>query len=103
MLKKVVLSGYPVKVQKKKAVVRWMFHSPEDIRWFRPVDLWTKHGRRGQITVRTQPRRRPERSCIAVALTDHARSLGRLQEAHFATQIWRSLSRSVAGGIWAPA
>lgn len=51
MLKKVVLSGYPVKVQKKKAVVRWMFHSPEDIRWFRPVDLWTKHGRRGQIKV----------------------------------------------------
>ena len=52
VLKKVVLSGYPVKVQKKKAVVRWMFHNPEDIRWFRPVDLWTKHGRRGQIKVR---------------------------------------------------
>ena len=51
MLKKAVLSGYPVKVNKKKAVVRWMFHNREDIQWFRPVDLWTKHGRRGQIKV----------------------------------------------------
>ena len=68
VLKKVVLTGYPVKVQKKKAVVRWMFHSPEDIRWFRPVDLWTKHGRRGQITVRMQPRSRIYCSCIASAL-----------------------------------
>ncbi|KAK9814203.1 hypothetical protein WJX72_002201 [[Myrmecia] bisecta] len=48
-LKKLVLSGYPVKVQKKKAVVRWMFHNPEDVRWFRPLNLWTKYGRRGRI------------------------------------------------------
>ena len=77
VLKKVVLSGYPVKVQKKKAVVRWMFHSPEDIRWFRPVDLWTKHGRRGQITVRAQPRSGSGCSCIVYALQlhqSHARS-----------------------------
>ena len=52
MLKKVVLTGFPVKVHKKKAVVRWMFHGPEDVRWFRPVDLWTKHGRQGRIKVR---------------------------------------------------
>ena len=52
MLKKVVLTGFPVKVHKKKAVVRWMFHAPEDVRWFRPVDLWTKHGRQGRIKVR---------------------------------------------------
>ncbi|EIE25675.1 DUF663-domain-containing protein [Coccomyxa subellipsoidea C-169] len=49
VIKKVVLSGYPVKVHKKKAFVRWMFFNPEDIRWFRPVELWTKHGRRGRI------------------------------------------------------
>ena len=52
VLKKVVLTGFPVKVHKKKAVVRWMFHAPEDVRWFRPVDLWTKHGRQGRIKVR---------------------------------------------------
>ena len=49
VLKKIVLSGYPVKAHKGKAVVRWMFHTPEDVRWFRPVELWTKQGRRGRI------------------------------------------------------
>ncbi|GAB4814739.1 hypothetical protein N2152v2_001785 [Parachlorella kessleri] len=49
VLKKIVLSGYPVRTHKAKAVVRFMFHNPDDVRWFRPVDLWTKHGRRGRI------------------------------------------------------
>lgn len=52
VLKKVVLTGFPVKVHKKKAVIRWMFHNPEDVRWFRPLDLFTKYGRRGRIKVR---------------------------------------------------
>ena len=51
VLKKIVLSGYPVRVHKNKAVVRWMFHNPEDVRWFKPLELWTKYGRRGQIKV----------------------------------------------------
>lgn len=51
VLKRIVLSGYPVKVNKKKAVVRWMFHNPDDVRWYRPLDLWTKHGLRGRIKV----------------------------------------------------
>jgi pre-rRNA-processing protein TSR1 len=37
-------------VHKSKAVVRFMFHNPDDVRWFKPVELWTKHGRRGRIT-----------------------------------------------------
>uniref|UniRef100_A0A0E0J120 Bms1-type G domain-containing protein n=1 Tax=Oryza nivara TaxID=4536 RepID=A0A0E0J120_ORYNI len=44
ILKKIVLTGYPQRVSKLKAVVRYMFHNPED-----PVELWTKHGRRGRI------------------------------------------------------
>ena len=51
VLKRIVLSGYPVRVHKKKAVVRWMFHNPDDIRWFRPLELWTKQGLRGRIKV----------------------------------------------------
>lgn len=51
ILKRIVLSGYPVRVHKKKAVVRWMFHHPDDVRWFRPLELWTKHGLRGRIKV----------------------------------------------------
>lgn len=38
------------RVHKTKAVVRFMFHNPDDIRWFKPVEVWTKHGRRGRIT-----------------------------------------------------
>jgi len=49
VLKKAVLTGCPARVHKKKAVVRWMFHGPDDVRWFRPLELWTKGGRRGRI------------------------------------------------------
>lgn len=38
-----------LQVHKSKAVVRFMFHNPDDVRWFRPVELWTKAGRRGRI------------------------------------------------------
>jgi pre-rRNA-processing protein TSR1 len=50
IVKKIVLSGYPVRVHKTRAVVRLMFFNPDDIRWFKPVELWTKSGRRGRIT-----------------------------------------------------
>ncbi|KAG1677733.1 hypothetical protein FOA52_001045 [Chlamydomonas sp. UWO 241] len=50
VLKKITLTGYPVRVHKGSCTVRFMFHTPDDIRWFRPVELYTKGGRRGRIT-----------------------------------------------------
>ncbi|CAK4074489.1 unnamed protein product [Aphanomyces euteiches] len=49
VLKRVVITGTPVRVKRRKAVVRYMFHSPEDVRWFKPVELTTKHGMTGHI------------------------------------------------------
>ncbi len=50
ILKRVVLTGYPYRVKKNKAVVRFMFFGPEDIRYFKPVELDTRHGLHGHIT-----------------------------------------------------
>ncbi|CAM6094599.1 unnamed protein product [Calypogeia fissa] len=49
ILKRIVLSGFPQKVSKRKAVVRFLFHNAQDVRWFKPLELWTKYGRRGRI------------------------------------------------------
>ena len=36
-------------VHKRSGVVRFMFFDRGDIEWFKPVELRTKHGRRGHI------------------------------------------------------
>ncbi|KYM82080.1 Pre-rRNA-processing protein TSR1 like protein [Atta colombica] len=49
VLKRVILSGHPYKVNKKSVVIRFMFFHREDIEWFKPVQMRTKYGRRGHI------------------------------------------------------
>jgi pre-rRNA-processing protein TSR1 len=49
VIKRSVLTGYPFKVHKSKAVTRFMFFNPSDIKWFKPVELSTKKGLRGHI------------------------------------------------------
>lgn len=49
ILKRIILTGVPFKTHKCKAVVRQMFFNPGDVRWFQPLELWTKCGLRGKI------------------------------------------------------
>jgi pre-rRNA-processing protein TSR1 len=49
VLKRIILSGFPARVHKKKAVVKYMFFNPEDVKWYKPLDLFSKYGRRGRI------------------------------------------------------
>ncbi|KAM3131878.1 hypothetical protein pb186bvf_015999 [Paramecium bursaria] len=49
ILKRIVLTGYPFKINKRKAVIRLMFYNPDDIKYFKPVELATKLGLKGNI------------------------------------------------------
>ena len=41
ILKRIILTGYPLKCHKKRATVRYMFFNPDDIKYFKPVEVYT--------------------------------------------------------------
>ncbi|CAJ1966920.1 unnamed protein product [Cylindrotheca closterium] len=49
VVKRIILTGYPVRVHKRFATVKYMFYDPEDVKWFKPAGLITKHGLNGKI------------------------------------------------------
>lgn len=49
ILKRAVLNGRIAVIHKKQLVVKWMFFNEDDVKWFQPVDLWTRLGRQGKI------------------------------------------------------
>ncbi|KAI5644034.1 hypothetical protein NE865_03945 [Phthorimaea operculella] len=49
IIKRIVLSGHPYKVNKRSAVIRFMFFNRDDIVYFKPCKLRTKYGRTGHI------------------------------------------------------
>lgn len=53
VLKKIVLSGFPVRVKKRGGVVKHMFYNPDDVRWFRvrpPFRVTRAHTNDAQLT-----------------------------------------------------
>ncbi|XP_037901361.1 pre-rRNA-processing protein TSR1 homolog [Glossina fuscipes] len=49
ILKRVALSGVPMRINRKSATIRYMFFNKEDVEYFKPVKLRTKCGRVGHI------------------------------------------------------
>ncbi|KAG0236041.1 hypothetical protein BGW42_004149 [Actinomortierella wolfii] len=47
--KRIILTGHPFKVHKRTATIRYMFHNPDDVWYFKSVELRTKLGRTGHI------------------------------------------------------
>ena len=49
ILKKIILTGLPIRVRRRFAVVKHLFYDTQDVRWFKPAELCTKRGLRGHI------------------------------------------------------
>lgn len=48
-IKRILLSGVPFKIHKRLVTVRYMFHTREDVHFFKAIQLTSKYGRTGYI------------------------------------------------------
>jgi pre-rRNA-processing protein TSR1 len=46
VLERIILTGYPYKINRRRSTVRFMFFNPADVKFFRPVEVRTKLGLR---------------------------------------------------------
>lgn len=49
IIKRIVLSGYPMHIHTKSATIRYMFFNKDDVNYFKPITLRTRCGRVGHI------------------------------------------------------
>lgn len=49
LLKRIILTGYPQKVKKKRAIVKFMFFDPSDAEYFMRNEVYSREGLRGKI------------------------------------------------------
>ncbi|KAF2872925.1 hypothetical protein BDV95DRAFT_490767 [Massariosphaeria phaeospora] len=47
--KRIILTGHPLKINKRIVTVRYMFFNDYDVKWFKSLPLWTRRGRSGFI------------------------------------------------------
>lgn len=47
--KRIILTGHPLKINKRVVTVRYMFFTDNDVKWFKSLPLWTRRGRSGFI------------------------------------------------------
>lgn len=46
VLERIILTGYPYKINRRRSTVRFMFFNPADVKYFRPIEVRTKLGLR---------------------------------------------------------
>ncbi len=46
ILERIILCGYPYKINRRRCTVRYMFFDPKDVKFFKPIEVRTKMGLR---------------------------------------------------------